>query len=91
MFNAAKDFAKESGQDNSVEFMFHIRKGKILQYEGIEDLPYYNGISPKYFDGRTMEYRSLRDNANFIRRMLDKDEFDLMTWADCKPIVLARK
>ena len=91
MFKTAEEVAEELHRDNSVEFMFHVRKGKILQYEGIEDLPYYNGISPEYFDGRTMEYRSLRDNSRFIQRMLSKGQFELMTWADCEKITLKKK
>lgn len=76
------------GADGSVEFMFHIRKGKLLDYSGAEELPYYKGVDPRYFDGRTLEYRSLRDNQRVVERKMEKEDCTIGGWSATKKIEL---
>lgn len=88
-----KKMIEEAGESRSttlVEFMFHVRKGKILDYSGTDSLPYYNGVDPRYFDGRTLEYRSLRDNQKVIERFMQKKDCEMALWKEAKEIILKK-
>ncbi len=66
-----------------VEFMFHVRKGdesNLHDWRGKTDVEYYTGINPKYFDGRVVEYQSLKKNQNNIRNMFASSDYDSGSW-----------
>lgn len=81
-------------EDYLIEFMFHLRKGKLTgghkafrkEIEGID----YAGINTDYFDSRTIEYETLRFYENKIKALIG-DKFELGSWKDAKNMKLLKK
>jgi len=62
------------GQDETMEFMVHLRSGKVSlwsRYRKEIDETGYKGIDHKYFDSRTVEFKSLM-NSDFDKLLADK-------------------
>lgn len=90
MFKRASKLESKEGRNNVVEYMFHVRKGKVSDYVTYQnELSYYNGINPKYFDGRTVEYRSLNKHKEYILKKL-ADEFEKESWKSCESFELTK-
>ncbi len=68
-----------------IEFMFHVRKGGIYDWNGEDEVSYYSGIDPSYFDGRLMEFRGLWDNRTEIQDYFASD-FNRGSWKNAKSI-----
>lgn len=76
-------FSSKKGE-NIVEFMFHVRKGTMYLSRNLVNLPYYNGINPRYFDGRTIEFKTLRDRSKLILDKMKKNNCVFGSWKkDC--------
>lgn len=81
VFDRITKKANQGKRPEMVEVLFHVRKGSInnsrtemsqaeVEQKGKDafdkyDLPFYNGITTRYFDGRAIEYASLAWMKNF--------------------------
>jgi predicted glycoside hydrolase/deacetylase ChbG (UPF0249 family) len=90
MFAKAKDTGVNGKPAELVEFMFHVRKGKILESANRErrDLPFYSGIDTAYFDGRVIEFETLLKNEYFIQQYMQANSMSIGSWTNCSPLTL---
>lgn len=95
-----KEVQEETGSAQVVEALFHVRKGptkdskqKISRRKlkrlgklafGKYDLPDYNGVDTRYFDGRSIEYMALAraNNDGELEKWLADNNVEKGEWKD---------
>ncbi|WP_027418824.1 ChbG/HpnK family deacetylase [Crocinitomix catalasitica] len=94
MFDKAAAAGPYGKRAEIIEFMFHLRKGKVMDAELAGKATHvagYKGIDLAYFDGRTIEYLALHKYKDFILEQLNSEYLTTGSWSDCKDFILFAK